>query len=691
MAEDQVRSVGIEFDEEAQKSLDVPLGQRELHPSVGKYVAEVLKEQGVTVAFGVPGGHIWHFIDAISRIGIKTITFAHEQNAVYAGEGYAQVSRRPAVCYGTVGPGTANSFSPMQQAWLSNSPIIYLAGGHEFEHDGLYNTIQESYSYRFFEHVTKWSTRVFYPWCVKQFLTRGFKIAQAAPKGPVAFDLSIDCLFAKDDEMREHYWGGFFGRHLDYKPEWRYEETAEPVRSGADPAAVAKAVKAVVEAKKPYVVIGDHAHWDDAGPELKEFIDLMKLPFTTRRLGRATVSEKHPNFHRGFPRFRDEIDLVVSVGVKVGFFDGYGSKWPDTVQIASSQEQVWTYLKTPAVVLGDVKISLKQMNDYIKANNLQAQVGGERDEWLERCQKSQADAVVFRKDKAYKYGPDHPRYKSNPFLHYGYMSQIIREVADELYDSQVRVQIDGYTMSDFVMPYLQFTRSGSCLTANDQAGVGHGVGQAIGAAIADLETGCRIPQLALMGDSGMMNGGWDVQVAVQYKLPIVYLVTNNGGWMPGMKYVWYGPNWDVLGPQDRYGAEWQGVMQMGEERPREGIDFSKFMGSIGGHSMRCTSSATFREDLKNAFDYAEKNGPVVMDCIMDQHLCNRAIMSPAYCLMYVHIPWVDLPPRGRAARKRFLQHWLPGLQNEPEMPFPDAWEALTEEELRYEPKNDMFK
>ncbi|GAB4263647.1 MAG: biosynthetic-type acetolactate synthase large subunit [Deferrisomatales bacterium] len=684
--------VGIEFDEEAQKKLSVPLGQRELYPTVGKYVAEVLKEQGVTVAFGVPGGHIWHFIDAISRIGIKTVTFCHEQNAVYAGEGYAQVSRKPAVCYGTVGPGTANSFSPMQQAWLSNSPIIYLAGGHEFEHDGLYNTIQESYSYRFFEHVTKWSTRVIYPWCVKQFLTRGFKIAQAAPKAPVAFDLSCDLLFSKDDEMREHYWGGFFGKHLDYKPEWRYEETSAPLRSGADPAQVAKAVKAVLEAKSPYVVIGDMAHWDDAGPELEEFINLMKLPFTTRRLGRATVSEKHPNFHRGFPRFRQEIDLVISAGVKVGFFDGFGSKWPDTVQITNCQEQVWTYLKSPAVVVGDLKISLKQINDYIKANNIQAQISRQRDEWLERCQKSQGEATTARKDKAYKYGPDHPRYRDKKILHFGYMSQVIREVNEELYGSAVRVQIDGYTMSDFVMPYLQFTRSGSCLTANDQAGVGHGVGQAIGAAFADWENDCRIPQLALMGDSGMMNGGWDASVAVQYKLPIVYLVTNNGGWMPGMKYVWYGPNWDVLGPQDRYGATYRGITVEGEERPREGTQFAKFAESIGAQGMVCNSTANFREDLKRAYALAEKNGPVIMDCIMDQHLCNRAIMSPAYCLMYVHIPWEELPPRGKAARRRFLPQWLPGLANEPEMTYPDAWEPLTPEEMgNYAVKNpDVF-
>ena len=88
------------------------------------------------------------------------------------------------------------------------------------------------------------------------------------------------------------------------------------------------------------------------------------------------------------------------------------------------------------------------------------------------------------------------------------MSQIIREVNEELYGSAVRVAIDGYTMSDFVMPYLQFTRPASCLSANDNAGVGHGVGQGIGAAIGDLENGSRIPFLALMGDSGMMNAAW---------------------------------------------------------------------------------------------------------------------------------------------------------------------------------------
>jgi len=273
----------------------------------------------------------------------------------------------------------------------------------------------------------------------------------------------------------------------------------------------------------------------------------------------------------------------------------------------------------------------------------------------------------------------------------GYMSQIIREVNEELYGSAVRVAIDGYTMSDFVMPYLEFTRPGSCITANDQAGVGHGVGQAIGAAIGDLENGSKIPFLALMGDSGMFNAGMDIHVAVMYKLPIVYLITNNGGWMPGMKYPWYGPNWDILGNQDVWGNQWMGITVQGEERPVVETNFAKLAEVYGGNGMRCDREEKFREQLKQAFNIAEKQGPVIMDCVCDQHLVNKAVIGPVYSLMYAHIPWDELPMRGKHSRRSTLKGWFPELDKLPPMPVFDSWEALKPEEFGYEPKLDFFK
>ena len=57
----------------SQESKPVPLGMRELQPNPSNYIAEALVEHGVTIAFGIHGGHIWQIVDEISRAGIKTI------------------------------------------------------------------------------------------------------------------------------------------------------------------------------------------------------------------------------------------------------------------------------------------------------------------------------------------------------------------------------------------------------------------------------------------------------------------------------------------------------------------------------------------------------------------------------------------------------------------------------------------
>lgn len=676
--------LGIEFDQEAQKQLEVPLGARELYPNSGMYLAEVLKEHGVTVAFGVPGGHIWHYIDPISRIGIKTIIFGHEQNAVYAGEAYAQVSGKLAVCYGTVGPGVGNSVSAVHQAWLSNSPILYIAGGHEIEHDKLYNTLQESYATELMGTISKMAQRVVYPYTVKQFVTKAIKDAQASPKGPVVLEFGISCMLTPK-EANDQVWFGVWGDHATWIPKWRGEDTAKPLTCGGDPAEIEKAVKAIFESKSPFMVLGDGATWADAGPELEELINLAKIPFTTRRIARAVVSEKHPYYYRGMPPFRKEIDLMISVGAKIGFFDGYGKNWPKTIQISENMNHIWCYVDTLSALMGSPKVVARQMIDYIKANNLQ--VPAERNAWLEKIQKALEAAKAKRRERAMKYF-DHPRFADGKMMHFGYLAQATVDYMEEKYDSKVRIMIDGYTMSDFVMPYLVCTRKSQVLSSSEYAGVGHGLGQAIGTSIAQLEEGDKTPVIAFMGDSGFMNSGLDLEVAVRYKLPIVFHVTNNDGWMPGMKYAWYGPKWDALGEQDVDGGEWLGIPQTGEDRP--GIQYEQIAKGLGAYSETVSSHKEYAAALARCFEAAEKGQPAVLNCIMDKTMTNRAVTEAVYCLMLIHLPWEDIEYAGRAARRTFWggRSPLKGLDEIPPMPTVDNWEPWTAEEIEKKWKAD---
>jgi thiamine pyrophosphate-dependent acetolactate synthase large subunit-like protein len=672
--------IGVEFDKEAQKDLDYELGTRELYPYPGMWVAETLKEHGVKMVFGVQGGHIWNFTDAISRIGIKNITFRHEQNAVYCGEAYAQVSGKTAVCYATVGPGVGNSVSAIQQANLSNSPILMICGGHEIEHDKLYNTIQESYATELMGPISKWAQRVPYPHTIKQFFTRAFKEAQAPPKGPVVMEVGLSCLLT-DDVVKNHVWGGAWGDHASWIPDWHGEETVKALASGGNPDDIAKAVKRLYETDKPFMVLGDGAAWADASEELTELVNLAKIPFTTRRIARAVVSEKHDYYYRGLPGFRKEIELMVNVGAKIGFFDGFGGGWPETIQISDSSHQVWTYLNTSTALLGSPKVIARQMIDYIKANNLQPPAG--REAWLEKIKSGREEADKKRNEKAMYYGTEHPRYQKNNFMHYGYLSKAIQDYLDEKYESKVRIMIDGYTLSDYIMSFLKAVRPAQILSSSEQAGVGHGLGMAMGAAFAQLEMGDKTPVLALMGDAGMSNAGMEIDTAVHYRLPIVFLVTENKGWLTGMKSHIYGNKWQALGEQDRDGVEWMGIEQKyggtGAEREFR-IRYDRIAQELGCYGESVDRHEDFTAALDRCFKAAEKGQPAVLNCVMDTNMANVAITAPIYTLCYAHIPWKDLAERGRAARRTYWAGKFTGLQDLPEMAVADTWEPVPDEE-----------
>jgi thiamine pyrophosphate-dependent acetolactate synthase large subunit-like protein len=530
----------IEYDVEAQKALDVPLGERELIPNAGQYIAQVLKEQGVTVAFGVHGGHIWVLVDSISRIGIKTVTPGHEQTAPYMAEAYSQVTGKPGVVFVTAGPGTSNAVSGVQQALLSGTPMIVITGGHELVHEKMLNTLQEDFTPELMGGITKWTQRVTQIPQVKQFVTRAFKLAQAAPKGPVALQILTTMLMQPIEP---------WVKQASYIPEWRGSKTPERITSGGNPEDIAEAVKRLYEVERPFIIIGDDPCWDKAGEELEELITLAKIPFTTRRLGRGVVTERHPYCTRGLPGFRKEIELMIPLGLKVGFFDGFGEGWPETIQIAGSDSLIWSHLPTSVAIIGSTKVVARQMIDYIKANNLTPPAG--RDEWVKRIQDNEIRSTERKSERALKY-KDMPRYKK--MIHHGYLSKVITDFLESRYASRNRVCLDGFTISGFLMPYLKAVRPAQILTASEQAGIGHGIGMSIGAAIGDLEIDPtdRTPVVAIMGDAGMGVDGLNIEVAVRHKLPIVYIVTNNNGWLTGMKYRYYGEKWENCGAKIKW-------------------------------------------------------------------------------------------------------------------------------------------
>ena len=86
---------------------------------------ECLKEQGVDVVFGYPGGTILDVYDVLYQTPeIKHYLVSHEQGAAHAADGYARSTGKVGVCLATSGPGCTNLTTGIATAYMDSSPIV---------------------------------------------------------------------------------------------------------------------------------------------------------------------------------------------------------------------------------------------------------------------------------------------------------------------------------------------------------------------------------------------------------------------------------------------------------------------------------------------------------------------------------------------------------------------------------------
>ena len=92
-------------------------------------VITALKEQGVDVMFGYPGGAVLPIYDALfGEPSIKHVLVRHEQGAGHAAEGYARSTGKAGVALVTSGPGATNMVTPIADAMMDSIPMVVFTG-----------------------------------------------------------------------------------------------------------------------------------------------------------------------------------------------------------------------------------------------------------------------------------------------------------------------------------------------------------------------------------------------------------------------------------------------------------------------------------------------------------------------------------------------------------------------------------
>lgn len=576
---------------------------------------KALLSEGVDTMFGLMGGHIQPIQDHAYRAGIKVVQVRHEQAAAYAADGYARVTRKPGVCFGTAGPGMLNMVAGIHMGYVSRTPMVCLFGGHK-ERESHRGSMQEAYAADVCRSLTKWTVRVTEPEMASYFIRKAFRDAMTPPFGPVGIEFPIDKFNWEQIEESDQ---------VAYRPgAWRSGEAA---RTATEPAFAARAMDLLLKAKRPLIIGGEGLHWSEAEGALMQLVERARIPFSLRRLGRGAIAEDHPMAVSGGARkdVLENADVVLLVGLQVGYLESFG-QWKTGarfIQLQNCAEDVLPTLPTELELVGDPKAIIEQMLASMSGSGVSA----DRGPWLEKAalvQKQFVDRLEASAQESSHDAPIHPRW--------------LAKVVSDFVSPETTLVFDSFTSSTFLGEQLRAKRGGQVLDAGLSAAFGHGVGMAIGAQLGRPGK----PVLAMMGDGGIGLGGGDIETAVRYGLPIVFLVYNDSTYCAGLEQYCYGENFRVLGPQAQNGF-----------RLTENVRYDQMYATLGCHAEHVERPQDIVPALQRAFASGKT---AVINLVGTRNVRHPLYDSANAREMFWHLPADEVE---EPARKRHHEIYYP--------------------------------
>jgi acetolactate synthase-1/2/3 large subunit len=454
----------------------------------GLAATHALKALGVDHLFTLSGGHIFPIFDGCKQDDIRIVDVRHEQNAVFAAEAWARLTRTLGVAAVTAGPGVTNSISPMAQAKFNAAPVLVLAGRAPAFRWGQ-GSLQEIDHVPFVDPVAPAKT-VFDTAQVAAEVVAAAHAAVTPPRGPRFLDFPLDVLFNNAE--------------IDVPDTTLNIDTIAP--GARDAGSGAATIQELIEqSERPVIVAGSNVWLDRAEGELLRLVEAGEIPVFTNGQGRGCVPADHRlAFSRARSTALKEADLVIVVGTPLDFRLGFGQfgsakvvhvdhRRAEHVQLAAQEDG----LITP--ILAAVADDLKTPPDT--------------KQWVERLRK-----VEDEKRDAAQAELHIDQTPIHPMRVYGELVPLLDRDAIVIGDGGDFVSYAGREVPSF--------EGGSWLDPGPFGCLGVGPGYAMAARLAHPDR----QVVLLYGDGAVGFSAAELESLVRHKLPIVAVVGNNGIW-----------------------------------------------------------------------------------------------------------------------------------------------------------------
>jgi acetolactate synthase-1/2/3 large subunit len=239
--------------------------------SGGEMIMRALKEEGVKMIFGYPGGAVLHIYDALyQQDAVEHILVRHEQAAVHAADGFARSTGEVGVSLVTSGPGATNAITGIATAYMDSIPLVVISGNVPSHLMGT-DAFQETDMIGCCRPIVKHSFLVRSIEEIPSVMKKAFHIAKSGRPGPVVVDVPKDMTAPTEKRPFEY-------------PETVKMRSYTPALKG-HAGQIRKALDLLLEAKRPVIYAGGGVVLGDAAEELTAIAKRLGYPVTNTLMG----------------------------------------------------------------------------------------------------------------------------------------------------------------------------------------------------------------------------------------------------------------------------------------------------------------------------------------------------------------------------------------------------------------------
>ncbi|MGG9998765.1 glyoxylate carboligase [Pseudovibrio ascidiaceicola] len=550
---------------------------------------QILKKEGVDVAFGVPGAAINPFYAAMKSLGgIEHIICRHVEGASHMAEGYTRAKlNNVGLCVGTSGPAGTDMITGLYAAMADSIPILCLTGQApvaKLDKEDFQAVDIEAIA----KPVSKLAKTIRDGAQMPGYFQRAFYEMRSGRPGPVLLDLPVDMQMQEIEFDIDLY------------------EPMTPSKPSATRAHAERALEMLNEADKPIIVAGGGVLTSGAADLLVELAEITDVPVMPTLRGWGAIPDDHDlmigrmgmqcNTRAGNANFL-ESDFVFGIGNRfanrhTGKLETYteGRKF---IHVDIEPTQIGRIFSADLGIVSDAKLALELFVEVAKEMKSQGTLR-DRSAWVAECAKRKR--TMFRRTD----------FDCTPIK----QQRVFHEM-NKVFDGDTRyVATIGNTQIQATQ-MLHVQKPLHWINACQAGPLGWTMPAAIGAAKAEPEK----EVVAISGDYDFQFLLEELAVAAQHNIPYIHVLVNNAylGLIRMSQMAFKIDHCLDLG--------FKNVNCDENENGGYGVDFTSVVTGLGCKSIRVFDPSEIEPALRKARELRDEfRVPVVVEFIVERKL-----------------------------------------------------------------------